>query len=76
MPQIGKAPPLLTDEAVSAVVADATVRAQFDAEFYLESYPDVREARIDPFTHFMETGWKEGRRPSREFDTEFYLVSY
>ncbi|MFC0389028.1 hypothetical protein ACFFIC_26280, partial [Roseomonas vinacea] len=45
----------------------------FDAEFYLESYPDVREARIDPFLHYMQDGWKEGRNPSKSFRTERYL---
>ncbi|MGY8605933.1 hypothetical protein ACTVH1_09545 [Gluconobacter cerinus] len=45
----------------------------FDACWYLEAYPDVRNARIDPLEHYMTVGWREGRNPSPAFDTQFYL---
>lgn len=45
----------------------------FDPTYYLLNYPDVRNAGIDPLSHFIEYGWREGRNPSRKFDTKYYL---
>jgi Sulfotransferase family len=45
----------------------------FDADFYLEKYPDVRAAGIDPLRHYVEHGAAEGRKPHRLFDTTYYL---
>lgn len=47
----------------------------FDPVYYLLNYPDVRIADIDPLTHFIKVGWKEGRNPSEKFNTKFYLDS-
>ncbi len=47
----------------------------FDESFYLASNPDVAQAGIDPFLHYVRTGWREGRNPSPHFDTRFYLQS-
>lgn len=47
----------------------------FDSAYYLSEYPDVRRADMDPLTHFMKTGWKEGRNPSARFNTSYYLES-
>lgn len=35
--------------------------AWFDPVEYLERYPDVAEARVEPFGHFLRHGRKEGR---------------
>ena len=48
----------------------------FDARFYLENNKDVKEENIDPITHFLEYGWKEGRNPSKEFDLNDYITRY
>jgi glycosyltransferase involved in cell wall biosynthesis/predicted O-methyltransferase YrrM len=45
----------------------------FDADFYLQSYPDVAEARVDPLNHYLTQGAAEGRNPSPLFDTVAYL---
>lgn len=45
----------------------------FDAHWYLETYPDVREAGVDPALHYCESGWMEGRNPGPAFDTYDYL---
>ena len=45
----------------------------FDAEFYLEKYPDVRVAGLDPLRHYVEHGAVEGRKPNRVFDPAYYL---
>lgn len=44
----------------------------FDAGFYLDHYPDVRAARVDPLGHFVEYGAGEGRWPNPWFDTAWY----
>lgn len=45
----------------------------FDKHFYLRAYADVRKADIDPIKHYIKYGWKEGRNPSQNFDTNAYL---
>ena len=49
------------------------VREAFDAAFYLDRYPDVAEAGLDPFHHFMDWGWREGRDPAPWFIMDVYL---
>jgi hypothetical protein len=49
------------------------VRNAFNRAYYLAEYPDVREAGVDPFEHYMRTGWREGRDPSPDFSTSYYL---
>lgn len=48
----------------------------FDAEWYVQTYQDVRESGTDPLIHFYYTGWREGRKPCRLFDTEWYRSRY
>jgi hypothetical protein len=48
----------------------------FDEKYYLQTYPDVKNANVEAVKHFMEFGWKEGRNPSDRFDTNFYLETY
>ena len=50
--------------------------AEFDAAWYLQSYPDIAAAGIDPFEHYLLWGWREGRNPSASFDTNFYVRRY
>jgi hypothetical protein len=45
----------------------------FDGAFYLEKYPDVRAAGLDPLRHYVEHGAAEGRKPHRLFDPAYYL---
>ena len=44
----------------------------FDSRYYLSEYKDVAASGLDPFLHFMENGWKEGRNPSADFNTLYY----
>src|SRR3546814_15137122 len=48
----------------------------FDAAWYLDAYPDVRDAGMDPAGHYIEFGWKEARNPGPLFDTAWYLRAY
>jgi GT2 family glycosyltransferase len=44
----------------------------FDPEWYLQSNPDVREKRINPWWHFAMYGLYEGRAPHEGFDVAYY----
>lgn len=46
----------------------------FDRDFYTRSYPDIAGYLVDPLTHYISIGWKEGRNPSADFDTLFYRL--
>jgi glycosyltransferase involved in cell wall biosynthesis len=40
---------------------------QFDAIFYLDTYQDVKAAKLDPYYHFINWGANEGRLPKSGF---------
>lgn len=51
----------------------------FDAEWYLEQYPDVAQDEQYskyPAMHYLKFGGFEGRDPSQHFDSEGYLDVY
>lgn len=48
----------------------------FDEEFYLESYPHIKESNMDPLVHYLFHGYKESKNPSEKFDNNFYLYKY
>lgn len=48
----------------------------YDKEYYLDNNQDIKERGIDPLTHYLFYGFKEGRSPSKDFDNEFYLNFY
>ncbi len=50
--------------------------ALFDDVWYLEQYPDVAAAGMDPALHYMQYGAREGRNPSPRFDTRWYLQQH
>ena len=41
-----------------------TPRPGFDTEFYLRTDPDLKESGINPFSHYLRTGYREGRAPN------------
>jgi 4-hydroxybenzoate polyprenyltransferase len=45
-----------------------------DRAWYLETYPDVAAARVDPVHHYLRYGWHEGRDPRPDFSTRGYLT--
>ena len=40
----------------------------FDPRFYLNSNSDLQSGQINVLMHYLESGWREGRSPSAEFD--------
>ncbi|KAA0122190.1 hypothetical protein CIW48_19525 [Methylobacterium sp. P1-11] len=47
----------------------------FDPVYYLNAYPDVHVAGLNPLDHYLRHGWKEGRDPSAGFSTSGYLAA-
>lgn len=45
----------------------------FDAQWYLDQYPDVKMLGMDPAEHYLWIGAKMGRNPSPQFSSEGYL---
>lgn len=44
----------------------------FDVEWYSKQYPDVAATGLDPLSHYMASGSKQGREPNAFFHTPFY----
>jgi O-antigen biosynthesis protein len=74
-PERATAVDLGADVARGAGVAQTMkiVAGEFDADFYLRSYSDVKDAEIDPLRHYVEHGWREGRNPNALFWTTYYV---
>jgi glycosyltransferase involved in cell wall biosynthesis len=49
---------------------------EFDIDFYARHHPDVIDAGVDPFHHYITIGHKEGRAPSDAFDGRWYANRY
>lgn len=45
----------------------------FDADWYNETYPDVRASKMDPALHYYLYGAREQRDPSGKFSTSLYI---
>ncbi len=52
--------PPLSEETVDIIKRENL----FDETFYLTKYADIKNAGIDAFTHFIKSGYREGRVPS------------
>ena len=47
-----------------------------DPIWYLMTYPDVANAKVDPIWHYLHEGADEGRSPGPEFNGSLYLEMY
>lgn len=64
-------------EEPSALIKQFAVRSGLlDPVWYLEAYPDVAAANVDPLSHYLHTGWREGRKPSAVFDSDWYRKTH
>ena len=46
----------------------------FNKKWYLNTYPDVKKAKMDAAVHYLKYGWKEHKDPSPLFSTQQYLM--
>lgn len=68
---------LKSDKIDIAMIASVLVgKGYFDREFYSSCNPDVIAAGLDPFEHFFNFGFKEGKAPNAVFDPLWYLDEY
>lgn len=51
-------------------------RSLIDWPWYLAAYPDVRAAGVDPVHHYLEQGWRDGRRPNFYFDPAWFISQH
>lgn len=56
--------------ALVARFAGKTPSPWFDPDHYERTYPDVRAAGLEPFAHFLRSGWREGRSPLPGLDMQ------
>ncbi len=63
-------------EPDTEIEAGPTRPALFDGDWYLARYPDVGRAGVDPWTHWRDHGWKEGREPCPLFNAGTYLEQH
>ena len=47
--------------------------ALFDAEWYKQQYPDVKQVKLSAAQHYLRYGWRIGRSPSPVFCGKTYL---
>ena len=65
-------------DVVTAYLSTDTHRspaAYFDAQYYRETYEEVRRLRYDPLEHFARYGEALRYNPSADVDVRFYLKS-
>lgn len=48
----------------------------FNTRYYLKSYNDVAQKKMNPLVHYLTNGGRESRRPSDEFDVQAYLAAH
>jgi len=69
--------PRLRDFCIKRVQARLVASSPlFDRTWYLERYPDVRAAGVDPALHYVAQGALGYRDPGPCFDTAWYLAYY
>ena len=66
----------LSPNPVAEQLAVAKAHELFDAEFYLQTNDDVAQSGADPWEHFVQDGWLEGRNPAPWFDLVWYFGEY
>jgi O-antigen biosynthesis protein len=44
----------------------------FDTRYYLANDPGLDPRYVDPRIHYLEAGWREGRKPNPLFDSAYY----
>lgn len=66
-------PNTLSEEDYEVAVEEIEASGLFDSKWYLQQYPDVAQAGINPVVHYVMAGASEGRLPGPQFDVMWYL---
>lgn len=70
---IAKSRRAISGDAVSRDIDFLKLSPLFDAQWYLQRYPDVRDMSMDPLRHYVERGTRERRDPHPLFHSGWYL---
>lgn len=62
------------DSSPDDALLRSTMEPHFDTAYYLAIYRDVRESGLNALDHYLQHGWREGRKPRQDFDPAFYLA--
>ncbi len=63
----------------SSFVVHDLIRAEFDDDFYFDTYLSREEPKdrwVDPFDHYLRTGMRKGYAPNGRFSESWYLAYY
>ena len=63
-------------QSTSIEEAIRVIRPEFDVEWYVSRYPEVRDSGVDPVLHYVLTGADSGFDPHPDFNTLRYLQRY
>ncbi len=63
-------------EALGEAAIAETMEGFFDADWYLQRYPDVLTGDLSPISHFIRRGLGERRDPNAFFDSNWYTEHY
>ena len=48
----------------------------FEPTYYVRNNPDIGKLGVDPYFHYLFTGYREGRRPSARYTFDSYCARY
>ena len=68
-------PPSATPDALQHDYMVVARSGLMDPRWYRKHHSDVAALGMDPILHYVEHGWKEGRRPGPVFDGAAYLAA-
>jgi hypothetical protein len=64
------------EQNLAAEATELGISGLFDRAWYIQVYPAIEQAGLDPLKHFVWFGWREGRWPNPYFDPAWYMATY
>ncbi|WP_433694908.1 glycoside hydrolase family 99-like domain-containing protein [Paraburkholderia phenoliruptrix] len=69
-------PQVAVDNRLDAEVEAIRQSGLFDESYYLSVNAELNIGLDEAIRHYCERGWREGRNPSDDFNTRYYLSTY
>ncbi|MFP3583098.1 glycoside hydrolase family 99-like domain-containing protein [Paraburkholderia sp. SIMBA_055] len=66
----------IVNNALDAEVDAIRQSGLFDESYYVSVNSELNLSPGEAIRHYCESGWREGRNPSDDFDTRYYLDTY